>query len=466
MALIYDGTNGLFTRLGALIYMLDEVRAHQENLKTLLANVQAEYSSTDAYMIDVLSGGIEAHIREAGQVQTSIKAAAEKTLIEMTFAEANLSTATNTMTRKDLTEALIWLIRQMDTDSETVDGQTVSKSALAVGASNNGNGKFLYSFTCPNILVGTTNEWPNIRSEVLEVRCIEDGSSGSLSRGSEVFQVRGQPAYPNLDYRWPAGSGTNMQIVSTCASVDNGFPGQNILHNSDFEDQTSNLADRFTVSSGAAGTEFLTETTAANVYRGSSSVKMAVTGSTFKIRQRMADFSGTLGRLTADRSYVISVAMKKDAGATGTFRISVQDASGNIIDSGAFLLSTTISAITTSFDIYSATLRAPRVVPSECYLVIETTVAIATAAAYFDEVILAEMMPIAPGGEAISIIAGSSNWAADDFARYYFTNNGDAYTTGKFVRAFDRLFDMYGKGLSLPPNYSGTETISDSLIAL
>lgn len=465
MALTYDGTNGLFTRLGALIYMADAVRTHQANLKTLLANVQAEYSSTDAYMIDVLSGSIEQSIREAGGVLSTVKAAAEKTLIEMTFAEANLSSATNTMTRKDLTEALIWLIRQMDADSETVDGQTVNKSALAVGASNNGNGKFLYSFTAPNILLGSTNEWPNIRSEVLEVRCIEDGSSGSLSRGSEVFQVRGQPSYPNLDYRWPAGSGTNMQLVSTCASVDNGFPGQNILHNSDLEDQTSNVPDRFTVSSGTAGTDFLTETTAANVYRGSSSIKMAATGATFKIRQQLADFSGTLGRLTADRSYVIAVAMKKDAGATGTFRISVQDASGNIIDSGNFYFSTTIAALTTSFDIYSTTLRAPRVVPSECYLVIETTVAVATAAAYFDEVILAEMMPIAPGGQAISIIVGSSNWAADDFARYYFTNNGDGYTTGKFVRAFDRLFDMYGKGLSLPQNYAGTETILDSLIA-
>ncbi len=219
MALTYDGTNGLFTRLGALIHMLDAVRTHQANLKTLLANVQAEYSSTDAYMIDILSGGIEAHIREAGQIQTSVKAAAEKTLIEMTFAEANLSSATNTMTRKDLTEALIWLIRQMDTDSETVDGQTVNKSALAVGASNNGNGKFLYSFTAPNILLGSTNEWPNIRSEVLEVRCIEDGSSGSLSRGSEVFQVRGQPSYPNLDYRWPAGASTTASPARTSSTI-------------------------------------------------------------------------------------------------------------------------------------------------------------------------------------------------------------------------------------------------------
>ena len=36
---------------------------------------------------------------------------------------------------------------------------------------------------------------------------------------------------------------------------------------------------------------------------------------------------------------------------------------------------------------------------------------------------------------------------------------------GAFVRAFDRLFDMYRLGLSLPQNYLGSETISDTLIA-
>ena len=459
MALTYDGTGGLFTRLGALIYMMDAVRTHQANLKTLLANVQAEYSSTDAWMIDILSGNIENRIKEAGGVLDDVRTAAEKTLIEMCFAEANLSTAENTMVQKEIRSALIWLIRQMDDDGETIDGSTINKTGLTTGGSNSGNGTFLYNFTAPNILVGTTNEWPNIRSEVIEVRCVQDASNNAISRGSEVFEVRGQPSYANLDYRFPAGSGTRMMLTTMCASIDNGPVGQNILNNSDFEDQTSNLPAQFTLSSGTAGTEFLTETT--SVYRGSSAVKMAVTGSTFKIRQQLGAFEGTLGRLNSDRSYVIAVAMKKDAGATGTFRISVQDGSGTIIDSGAFALTKDISTLSTSFAIVSTTLRAPRVIPTDVYLVIETTVAVGTAAAYFDEVILAEMVNIAPGGPSLAVIAGSTNWSADDFARYYFTNNGE----GAFATAFDRLFDMYNKGLSLPPNYLGTETISDTLIA-
>jgi ABC-type glycerol-3-phosphate transport system substrate-binding protein len=70
-------------------------------------------------------------------------------------------------------------------------------------------------------------------------------------------------------------------------------------------------------------------------------------------------------------------------------------------------------------------------------------------------------VPIAPGGQAVGMIAGSTDWRADDNGRFTFTNNDE----GSFVRAFDRLFDMYGKGLSLPQNYTNTETIADTLIA-
>ena len=459
MALDYDGAGtGLFARLGTLIFMMDAVRTHQANLKTLLANVQAEYSSADAYMIDSLSGNIESRIGEAGGILSDVRTAATKTLVEMCFAEASVST-TNAMAKKDLTDALVWLIRQMDADSEKVNGTTVTKSSLSVGASNNGNGKFVYLFEAPNILLASTNDWPNTRTELLEARCVQDGQDGSISRGSEVFEIRGQPAYTNLDYRFPAGSGTLMRIGSSCASIDNGNRGQNIAHNTDFEDQTSNLPDRFTLSSGTAGTEFLTETV--NVYRGTKAVKMAVTGATFKIRQRLGDFDGSLGRLTPDRPYVIAFAIKRDAGATGIFEISVEDSSGNIIDGGNFKLTYDVSGAPTSYGMTTATLRSPRIIPTDTYLVIETTTAIATAAAYFDEVVLAELMPIANGGPAIGIIAGSADWNADDNARYNFTNVDE----GKFIRAFDRLYGMYEKGLSIPQNYSGTETIADSLIA-
>ena len=462
--LVYDGTGGLFTRLGALIHFMDQVRTHQNNLKTLLANVQAEYSSSDSYMIDALAGSIEARIAEAGGVLTDVVSAAEKTLAEMCYASATASGSTITMRSKSVHDALVWLIRAMDSETtpETVNGTTITKSSLAVGASNNGNGKFFYQFEAPNVLLGSTADWPNIRSELLEARCIMDSQNGTIAAGSEVFEIRGQPAYDRLDYRFPGGSGVVMQMTSGSASVDAGGRGSNILTNSDLEQFTSNVPDNFTVSAGTAGTDFQKTTTAANVYRGSAALEMAATGTAFKLRQRFGTATGTYGRLNPDRPYVIACSTRKAAGSTGTFRVSVQDASGNILDSGNFKIELTIgTAFNTTWSIQSSILRTPRILPTELYFVVETTTGVATAAAYVDEIILMEMLPIAPGGPALAIVAGSTNWNVDDFAQYTFTNNNE----GAFVRAFDRLFNMYGRGLSLPQNYAGTETIADTLIA-
>lgn len=459
MALTYDGTNGLFTRLGVLIHMMDQVRAHQANLKTLLANVQDEYSAADSYMIETLAGNIDRRIAEAGGVLNDVRAAAERTLVEMCFTEANTSGAANTMRSRQAMDALIWLIRQMDADNETVDGTTITKSSATYGAGNIGNGGFVYNFEAPNILLGSTADWPNIRSETMEARCVQDATTGAISRGAEVFEIRGQPAYAPLDYRFPAGSGTLMRVATVSAAIDAGGIYENQLANSDFEDQASNLPDQWAVVSGTAGTQFQTETTTA--FRGARSIKLNAGSGTFNIRQQLAAPVGTLGRLTPDRPYLISFAYKIDSGCVGVLRVSVKDGSGNIIDSGAFNSTLTLTSASTSWTLYNITLRTPRNIPSETYLHIETTTAVTVAAAYIDEVILAELVPIAAGGQAVGMVAGSTDWRVDDNGRFSFTNNDE----GAFVRAFDRLFDMYGKGMSLPQNYAGTETIADTLIA-
>jgi hypothetical protein len=117
--------------------------------------------------------------------------------------------------------------------------------------------------------------------------------------------------------------------------------------------------------------------------------------------------------------------------------------------------------LTTSFSLFTATVFAPRIISTDTYLVVETTVGVATAAMYIDEVIIAEMQQIAPGSQHLAIISGSADFNADDNFSYTFTNSGN----GAFAVAFDRLFDMYGLGLALPDAASPGETIADSLIA-
>lgn len=458
MALTYTGTNGLFTRLGALIYMMDAVRTHQANLKTLLANVEGEYSSTDGYMIGDIVRNIDAHIASAGTILADVKIAAEKTVIEMCWTEADTST-TNQMRTKSLRDALEWLIRDMDTTANSVQGTTISVSALGTGASNTGNGTMAYLNDAPNILLSSTNDFPNIRRDLIMMRCINDSSNVAIYPGSEIFMVQGSAAYPNLDYRFPAGSGASLEMASVTAGIDAGARGQNVLTNSDFEEWTSNVPNNWTTVSGTAGTEFQPETS--TYYRGASCLKAPVTGSTWNIRQRISSVSGTQGSLIPDHPYCIAVAMKKDATATGTIRISLKDAAGGTLDSGSWRLEQSVASLTTSWQLYTFTRRTPRSLPSDLYIHVEASGAIANAAAYIDEVILADMIQIAPGGPAFSIIAGSTNWVVDDNLRRKFTNNGE----GAIAAALDRLFDMYHLGLSLPANYLGSETISDSLIA-
>lgn len=459
MALTYDGTNGLFTRLGKIIYLMDLVRGYQSTIVSEIADIKAEYTSSSAYMVAAL-GDAEQQARSLDPLLQSLQSAAATTLIEMCYAEATAA-STNAMLNKAVPDALIWLIKQMKTDSETIERNTVGKGTLTADGTNNGNGTVVALVECPNVLLGNTANWPNIRAEVLDIRCISDAQNGSISRGNEIFQIRGQPALSTLNRSFPAGSGRAVQAVALCANIDAGPRYQNILTNSDFETQTSNVPDYFTVSSGTAGTDFLTETTAANVYRGSSSIKAAATSTTWKIRQQLGSGSGSVGKLTPDRPYVIAFAAKKDVGATGTIRVSVQDGSGNILGGGTFAVTAAHGALTTSFSLVTATVFAPRVIATDTYLVVETTVGIATAAMYIDEVIIAEMVQIAPGSQYLSIISGSSDYNSDDNFRYTFTNTGN----GAFAVAFDRLFDMYGLGLALPDAASPGETIADSLIA-
>jgi len=313
MAITYDGANGLFTRLGKLVGMMDAVRTHQNNLKTELADVQSVYSSADSYMIEQLVGNLEARIAQTGGILNDIRMSAEKTLIEMCYADAKTSTR-NAMENRTVRDALVWLIREMSADAESVDETTNSKGVISYGASNNGNGVLATFSECPNILLSNTSVWPNCRTELIDVRCIQDAQDGSIASGSEAFEIRGQPAFDELDYRFPAGSGKRVRMTCVSGHVDAGPRGQNILSNSDFEDQTSNVPLLFTVTSGTAGTDFLTET--GTYWRGAKSVKAAATSTTWEIRQQLGTSSGTVGKLVPDRPYMISVALKKDVGAT------------------------------------------------------------------------------------------------------------------------------------------------------
>lgn len=455
MALTYDGANGLFTRLGKLFGMVDAVRAHQLDLKSRLEALMAEYSDADMHMIAQLVANIEIRLTQTAGILTDLQRACVDTVVETCYDDSLVSTR-GVLPERNLEQALLYLQREMVDDTETVNRTTISKAAVATGASNTGNGTLIFSELVPLAYSAGGTQYPHIRSERIEVRCIQDAQDGSIRSGEELFEVRGWASFPNLDYRFPAGSGTRMRMPCVHAGVDAGARYENLLRNSTFEAFTSNLPDGWTASVGTAGTHF--GSTSSPVYRGSTALKLIGDGSNLtKLRQQLGTNDGTPATIVADRLYLLTCVARVNAGASaGVLRISLEDAAGTEISGTASTQSYTVG---TSYNRISVAFRAPLALPSTVYAVIELTTALNSGGEwYIDEMVLCEMRQIAAGGTGMVVLAGSTNWVVNDSLRLLATNNAE----GDFNAAFDRLFDMYGLGIVLPN--STTPSISDGLI--
>jgi hypothetical protein len=458
MTLTYDGTNGLFTRLGKLFGLADAVRTHQQDVLTRIAAIQAEYTSADSYMVGELVGQMTFRVQVAGAILSDIQRAAETTLVEMCYADAALNTRSPMPTRT-VADALSYLIREMAADSESIDASVISKSATTAGGTNTGNGTLLYTELPPPSLNSGVTQFPNIRTERIEIRCVQDSSAREIPAGSERFRVRGQSAFGNLDYRFPAGSGVDLVMSCLNPAMDTGARYENLLRNSAFEAYTTaNIPDYFTVSTGTAGTHFGESTT---VYRGAKSFRFIGDGATLaKVRQQMAADAGTPHGIISDRLYLLAVAARTSAApSAGNVRVSLQNAAGTIVTGAQIDIPYTIG---TTYGWQYAFFRAPVSLPSSVYVSLEQTTALnAGATMFLDEMVLAEVRQFAPGSQGIVILPGSTDWAVNDSITLKATNDNG----GKFCDHFDRFYAMYEKGLLLPANASGAETILDTLIS-
>lgn len=457
MALTYTGTNGVFTRLGKLFGLAEAVRAHQLDVKSRIETIQGTYSNADSYMVGALVGVMEERIQQSGAILSDIRTAAETTLREMIYNDSTVSTRSVLPSRSDL-DALLYLIREMSADSASVEISATTKAAISVGTGNVGNGTLLFTELPPLALKAGATQFPNIRNERIEIRCVQDAQGKSILPGSEVFSVRGQTAFDNLDYRFPAGSGADFLMSCTNAAMDTGNRYENLLRNSAFTAfTTANVPDYWTVSTGTAGTHFAQETT--TTFRGGSAFKFIGNGSTLaKVRQQMNTTAGTPNSVEADRLYVLAIAARTSGTASaGVVRVSLQDASGTVVTGASFTIS---FGIGTSYVWNYVFFRAPLSLPSVVYCVLEQTTALNSGLSMLlDELVLAEVRQVAPGGQGIVILPGSTDWAVNDHLRLVATND----LAGEFNTEFDRFFHMYQRGLMLPA--ASPATIADTLIS-
>ena len=457
MALTLTGSGGVFTRLGKIFGMMSDVRTHMSDIETEIADVQGAYSAADSWMVASLVAAKEARIAQAGGVMNDLRAIAIDTLVEMCWADSQTGVS-GILPRKDLESALLYLIRDMDAAVASVNLNTSSVGSPALGAGNTGTGKLVVSVKPTNLPTPNVATMSNVRNEKLEVRCIQDAQGQAILRGAETFEIRGLAAYDNLDRRFPAGSGVRQSISCVSAAIDAGGVGQNMLRNTDFENfTTANVADYWTTVTGTAGTHFGQETT--TYLRGASGFKMIGDGTVLaEVRQQLGSTAGTPAQIQAGRLYCLAVWIRHSTGSgAGNVRIQLENAAGTAI-SGTTI--DTTSAVGTSFTHKTIVFRAPNVLPSTVYVSIEQSTALAAAGVmYIDELCLVEMVQIAPGGCAITMFAGATDWVIDDRISVKTDNDG----LGLFVVYFDIAFNMYEKGLFLPQ--AASETINDNLIS-
>lgn len=457
MALTLTGSGGVFTRLGKIFGMMSDVRTHMSDIETEIADVQGAYSAADSWMVASLVAAKEARIAQAGGVMNDLRAIAIDTLVEMCWADSQAGLS-GILPRKDLESALLYLIRDMDAAVASVNLNTSSVGSPALGAGNTGTGKLVVSVEPTNLPTPNVATMSNVRNEKLEVRCIQDAQGQAILKGAETFEIRGLAAYDNLDRRFPAGSGVRQSISCVSAAIDAGGVGQNMLRNTDFENfTTANVADYWTTVTGTAGTHFGQETT--TFLRGASAFKMIGDGTVLaEVRQQLGSTAGTPAQIQAGRLYCLAVWIRHSTGSgAGNVRIQLENAAGTAI-SGTTI--DTTSAVGTSFTHKTIVFRAPNVLPSTVYVSIEQSTALAAAGVmYIDELCLVEMVQIAPGGCAITMFAGATDWVIDDRISVKTDNDG----LGLFVVYFDIAFNMYEKGLFLPQ--AASETINDNLIS-
>lgn len=231
---------------------------------------------------------------------------------------------------------------------------------------------------------------------------------------------------------------------------------------------------------GLAGN--LTELTVTNGTTGGTySVSTTQAGTNNAYKGKALEFDSDGSQLTAIyapvalsplRQYAFCCRMLADVvPVAGVITIDLVDGVGGTVIADAQATNNTFTidctALTTSFAAKTGVFRTPRVLPAIVFLRIRITTAVSSGSSIFiDHAALAEMREVYAGGPFAQIFSGAtpftkgSGQQAGDYFTITVTNN----RAGEFQEWFDRNFEMRQKGLILPSNGAGSETIADSFI--
>lgn len=450
MAVTLTGSNGLFTRLGSVIYTADIARTHQSAVLSALRNARSDYSNTDIPYATSIVAGEENITRAAGTSFPSLAETVRSTIIEMVNDDVPLA-------NKTLQDALIELKSQMSAAS--INGVEPSVSTT-YGSGNVGNGEIVLS-----VKDRFNDFFQYLRAEDIHLICTTDSQEGAVTSGRELFRLSGEAAVRDTaSTKWPGGSGAAKTLrVCDPSEGPGSTPGRSILTNGGFNSFSGHIPNNWTLDVGSSSTVNEENTV---VFRGGASLKIEGDGSTLDALSQAFGTSGaTTGKLKPETRYSLSAVVRVNSTvAAGVLRLSVKDGSNTILDSGGAAVSSTLSGLTDdTWTRIKAEFVTPKNIPSNTKIVLELTTAITnTGLCYVDDVCLAEMETLTPQGLYGLLLPGSTPFVRDDSITVAVTAN---LYGAKLQYWLERLISISETGVVLPFSTSGTETIGDAVIS-
>lgn len=438
-----NGTTGTYDSFGAIAASIKKCRTLQSDLETRRALCLSKASTTNRYIYQFLIDAIDLELHNLSITNAGMAETAIQLLIKETDDDTPLQEPTRAWAFKRFREL-------MEDDDVYVATSTVG-SSVAADAGNTGDGTLVVGVGNPD-----GEDWQNIRAEKIRVECTRDAQgSTSILSGREEFSVRGEKALDRFDKDWPAGSGIDATINSTCGSEDQrSGPGHNTLKNSDFEDVTANVPDDWTLAVGVAGTDLVSTSDAA--VRGSLGLQWVGDGATKTKLEQNLDGTDAL-KPKPRTAYAFSVWLKDGTAAptSGVLKVTLADDAGT-----TDFVNITLSGLTASWVQYTDVLLTGEAISTNPKIQLALSTAIDNGKdMYMDEVVLQECYHPQPGGPYMALAAGGTDFVVDDLITATMTND---WANDTWLRELDRLFDTYGLGLL--PMTTGTTLIDTSLI--
>jgi hypothetical protein len=234
----YDGSNndGLFNLLGKAFYAQQVINTALNT--TIPTEVEDVIESFNLLTVDVdltqhidnLATSMVANRQGLSGLMSEVQSYCRGLLIEVVYQDVPLDS-------KAIKPALVELIAQMETNSESVDASTVGITVTA-GGSNTSDAAIVTSTKRGDGLVQE-----NSLAETITATAITTSRTATI-------QFKGESARSKLDPTWPGGSGARLSVVAVDAN------SSSLLSNGgmETEDTVDNQPDNWVVSVGVVGT--------------------------------------------------------------------------------------------------------------------------------------------------------------------------------------------------------------------